>query len=94
MVGMSRLVLPIDGKHRVLVVTDVPSNEDGDDLGAHASQRNLGAYWFTRQDGRWVPRPGVIRCCGAASREVSAFRRRSMDGVYKPVSGRDPTHRL
>jgi hypothetical protein len=49
-----RVVLPLDDTHRVLVVTDVPSDEDGHDLGAHASQGNLGAYWFVRRDGRWI----------------------------------------
>lgn len=48
------LVVPLAENRVVLLVEGTPSDEQGNAMAGHASQGNLGAYWFARQSGKWV----------------------------------------
>ncbi len=75
------LVVTLDGDHVVLMVEGRPADEQGNDMAGHASAGNLGAYWFTRKDGRWTKtaeQPSVAQT--GFSGEVGELRRVDLGG--------------
>ena len=47
------LAVKLSTDHVVLFVSGAPSDEKGNSTASHATQGNLGAYWFQRRDEKW-----------------------------------------